>query len=71
MLLQEFDEIGVLGHDDDICTAGGCEDLRVRRSLKVQIANRQAFDREHGTHPCRERRRQLIIEPERHAATMG
>lgn len=36
MLLQEFDEVGVLGHDDDVCTAGGCEDFRVRRSLKVQ-----------------------------------
>jgi hypothetical protein len=44
MLLQEFDEVSVLGHDDDAGMAGGRENLMVRRALEIQIANRQAFD---------------------------
>lgn len=71
VLLHEVDEVAVLSHDDDVCIAGGCEDLCVRRTLKIQVTNRQAFDGERRTHPCCERRWQLIIEPERHAATMG
>jgi len=71
MLLQELDEVGVLGHDDDVGVAGGREDLRVRRALEIQITNRQAFNGSRGTHPLGERRWKLIVEPERHAATMG
>ena len=51
MLLQEFDEVSVLGHDDDVGMACGRENLMVRRALEIQITNRQAFDGGRGTHP--------------------
>jgi hypothetical protein len=44
MLLQELDEVGVFGHDDDVGIPGGRENLRVRRALKIQNTNGQAFD---------------------------
>jgi hypothetical protein len=71
MLLQELDEVGVLSHDDDVGMTCGRENLMVRRTLEIQITNRQAFDGGRGTHPPGERRGKLIVEPERHAATMG
>lgn len=71
MLLKEFDEVGVLSHDDDVCQAGGCEDLGVGRALQIQIANSQTIYCERVANPSSERRRELIIEPECHAATMG
>jgi hypothetical protein len=69
--LQPTDKIGVLRHHNDVGGARSGEDLRAGGALKAQVTNRQAFDRERGTHPHGERRRKLIANPERHAATMG
>jgi hypothetical protein len=49
MLLQELDEVGVLSHDDDVGMTCGRENLMVRRTLEIQITNRQAFDGGRGT----------------------
>ena len=71
MLFQQLDKVGVFGQDNDVCTASRGKDLRVCRTLKIQITNRQTIDREGRTHPPGERRWELIVYPERHAATMG
>jgi hypothetical protein len=71
MLFQQLDKVGVFGQDDRVCTARRGKDLGVRRTLKVQITNRQTIDEESRTHPTGERWWKLIVDPERHAATMG
>jgi hypothetical protein len=71
MLFQQLDKVGVFGHDDDVCTASRGKDLGIRRTLKVQITNRQTIDGESRTHPTGERWWELIVDPERHAATKG
>lgn len=71
MLLREPDKTGVLGHDDDMCGASGHEDGTIRRALEPEITNGLAVDGECRTHPRRQCRRKLIVEPEPHAATTG
>ena len=41
MLFQQLDKVGVFGQDDDVCTASRGKDLGIRRTLKVEITNRQ------------------------------
>jgi hypothetical protein len=71
VLLQQIDKVRVLRHHNDVGRARSGEDLRVGGALKAQVTNGQAFDSEGGAHPRGERRRKLIVNPERHAATMG
>ena len=71
MLLQQVGKVGVLRHDSHVCSTRGGEDFMVRRALEVQITNWQALKRKRGTHPLGERRWKLIVEPKRHAATIG
>jgi hypothetical protein len=71
VLVQQIDEVPVLGHDHDLCSTCGLEDLHVRGSLQVPITNGHTFQREAGTHPWSERWRELIVEPDSHAATIG
>ena len=69
--VQQLDEIVVLGHHDDLGIPGRHEDLEVRRSLQAEITDWCAIDRQGRSHPWGERRWELIVEPERHAATIG
>jgi hypothetical protein len=64
---------GVLKHLLDAIPSPsvGLEDIKVRRSVQAQITNRDAFNRQVGSHPRGQRRWELIVEPERHAATIG
>ena len=71
MLFQQLDKVGVFGQDDDVCTTSRGKDLGIRRTLKVEITNRQTIDGKRRTHPTGERRGKLIGNPQRHAATMG
>ena len=71
MLVEQVDEVSVLGHDDNPGVSGRMEDLKVGGPLQFQVTDRDAIDRERGAHPRDQRRRQLIVEPERHAATIG
>ena len=71
MLIHQPHEVGILRHDDHLGVAGGHEKLKVRRALQVELTDGNAVNRQRRSHPPRERRWELIVEPERHAATMG
>ena len=57
--------------DYDLGVAGSSDDFRVRSAMQVQLSDENAAHQQSGSHPDRESGRKLIIEPERHAATMG
>ena len=64
-------EVGVFRHHDRARLPGSHEDLWVGRALQVQITDGHAVEAAGNAHPCGQGRRQLIVEPDRHAATMG
>lgn len=70
MLPEKVDDVRGLV----MTTASACRaavNLGIGRALYIQIANRQTIDCERVTNPSRERRRELIIKPECHAAAKG
>jgi len=71
MLVNKRREVGILGHDGHVCVSGRRKDRRVCCSLQVQVAHGHAVDSQRHPHPRREGGRQLIVEPDGHAATMG
>lgn len=69
--LQQVHEVGILGHHHDSRAASGSEDLEVRRALQPQMSDRLASDGERRSHPGGKGGRELVIEPDCHAATIG
>ena len=68
---EQFNEVGVLQHDDGASPTGGHEDVDVRRALKMQIADGHTLDRKRPGHPLGQPWWELVIEPDCHAATIG
>jgi YD repeat-containing protein len=63
---HERGKIRIFGHDQRAGVARGVKDLQVGGSLQRQVADARALDAQGGAHPRRERRRQLVVEPDRH-----
>lgn len=68
---HQVGEVVILAHDHSWRLSGSLEDVDVRGAMQVHVANRGAFDPECRSHPRGEGRRELVVEPDRHAATMG
>jgi hypothetical protein len=68
-LVDERGKIRILGHDQRAGVARGVKDLQVGGSLQRQVADARALDTQGGAHPRRERRRQLVVEPDRHVTS--
>ena len=71
VLLEQLNEVGVFREHDRARLAGSHEDLRVGRALSVQVTDGHAFEAPVWRASCGQRRRKLVIEPDRHKATMG
>lgn len=71
MLVEQIDKVDILRHDHDASVASRPEDFWVRGAVELQVTDGNALNRICGPHPRGEGRRELIVEPEGHAATMG
>lgn len=71
MLLQKPQEVSVFA--DEHSARGSCrhEDLVVGGVPQLKITNRSALNEKGGGEPGSQRRRELSVEPEVHAATIG
>jgi hypothetical protein len=71
VLFEQRAEVGILGYDDYAGRTSSEENFAVSRITQAQISHGCAFDAERRSQPRREGRRELSIEPEFHAATIG
>ena len=71
MLLEKMREVGILGEDDGIRFSGCLEDLKVLGLPHTQLPNSSCGEAERVGDPYRQGRRELGIDPDRHAASTG
>ena len=71
MALYEFDEIAILRHEDCVGLAGLPEDIEILSLLEAQVYEVICFNAKSLPEPGTQSRRELCIEPEVHAATIG
>ena len=68
MLIQQIDEILIFGNDRSIGFPRFSEYGRISRIAQVQILGRETVIPKRSRYPGGQRRRQLGVNPERHAA---
>lgn len=71
MLLKEPEEVRVLADEHSTGFARGHENLAVGRIPQMKIANSSALNGKTRSDPGGQRGRELRVQPELHAATIG
>ena len=71
MTLEQPDEITVLGQHNGIRRSRRVEDVLIRGVTKLEVSDCDRVDAESTTQPIRQERRELRVEPDSHAATIG